>query len=97
MGAIKKAKPVFWAKAAVWSGLPLMLIPSASKKSAAPDFEETARFPCLMTGWPQASATMADNDEMLKLPFPSPPVPTISAWPEIFSGNDFFFLKNYII
>ena len=70
-----------------------MLIPRASKKSAEPDFEETARFPCFAITCPQLAAIRAERDEMLKLPFPSPPVPTISARPDLSSGTLVFFLS----
>src|SRR5437870_6996774 len=58
-----------------------ILTPSAVKTSAAPDLDEKARLPCLATGTPQPATTRALAVEMLKLPEPSPPVPTVSIVP----------------
>ena len=71
----------------------MILIPRASKKSAEPDFEETALFPCFAIFWPQLAAIRAESDDMLKLPFPSPPVPTISASPFFSIGSSLFFFR----
>ena len=46
--------------------------------SALPDFDEIERLPCLTTRTPQAAASSPAPVEMLKLPEPSPPVPTVS-------------------
>ena len=54
------------------------LIPRASRQSAAPDFEEAARLPCLATLVPPAEMTKAEVVEMLNVLEPSPPVPTMS-------------------
>src|SRR2546429_174669 len=58
-----------------------ILTPSAISTSAEPDCEESARLPCLATGTPQPATTRALAVEMLKLPEPSPPVPTVSIVP----------------
>ena len=58
-----------------------MLTPSAVSTSAEPDFDDSARLPCLATGTPRAAATIALAVEMLKLPEPSPPVPQVSIVP----------------
>ena len=60
------------------SGPRSIFTPSASSTSALPHSEEAARLPCLATGTPQAAATIAASVEMLKVPSPSPPVPTTS-------------------
>ena len=52
--------------------------PSASRKSEAPDFEDTARFPCFTTRAPAAAAMIAAVVEILIVWAPSPPVPTVS-------------------
>ena len=49
--------------------------------SAEPDFDEKLRLPCLATGTPQPATTSAAAVEMLKVPAPSPPVPTVSMAP----------------
>ena len=54
------------------------LMPKAANKSEEPDLLETLRLPCLHTLTPQAAATNALAVEMLMVPRPSPPVPTIS-------------------
>src|ERR1041384_6587568 len=58
-----------------------ILTPSAVSTSADPDFDDSARLPCLATGTPDAAATIALAVEMLKLPEPSPPVPQVSIVP----------------
>ena len=49
--------------------------------SAEPDLEEKLRLPCLATGTPQPATTRAAAVETLKVPEPSPPVPTVSMAP----------------
>src|ERR1043165_5099705 len=58
-----------------------ILTPSAVSTSAAPDFDEKARLPCLATGTPQPATTRALAVEILKVPEASPPVPTVSMVP----------------
>src|SRR5215470_13803362 len=58
-----------------------MLTPRAVNTSADPDFEESARLPCLATGTPQPATMSALAVEMLKLPEESPPVPQVSIVP----------------
>ncbi len=58
-----------------------MLTPSAVSTSAEPDFDDSARLPCLATGTPQPATTSALAVEMLKLPEESPPVPQVSIVP----------------
>jgi hypothetical protein len=58
-----------------------MLTPSVVSTSADPDFEESARLPCLATGTPQPATTKALAVEILKLPEASPPVPQVSIVP----------------
>ena len=60
-----------------------ILTPSAVSTSAEPDFEESARLPCLATGTPQPATTSALAVEMLKLPEESPPVPQVSMSREV--------------
>ena len=55
-----------------------MAMPSASSTSADPLCELADRLPCLATAAPEAAATMAAAVEILKVPTPSPPVPTTS-------------------
>ena len=55
-----------------------MLAPEASRKSAVPQREDAARFPCFAIFTPPAAATKAEQVEMLKVFAWSPPVPTIS-------------------
>ena len=52
--------------------------PSASSTSAAPQRPDAARLPCLATRNPAPAATSAAAVDRLKLPTPSPPVPTES-------------------
>ncbi|CAB4530398.1 unannotated protein [freshwater metagenome] len=54
------------------------MTPKASSKSAAPDFDDAARFPCLTTLTPAAAAMIAAVVEMFIVLAPSPPVPTVS-------------------
>src|SRR5258708_22285497 len=58
-----------------------ILTPSAANTSAAPDFDEKARLPCLATGTPQPATTNALAVEVFKGPDPSPPVATVSTLP----------------
>ncbi len=60
------------------SGVRLMLAPSASMTSALPDFDDTARLPCLATRAPAAAQTKVAAVEMLNVYAASPPVPTTS-------------------
>jgi hypothetical protein len=62
----------------ILSGAMSILMPSACSTSEAPDFELSARLPCLATGMPAAAATIEVAVEMLSVSAPSPPVPTIS-------------------
>ncbi len=57
------------------------MTPSAVSTSAEPDFDESARLPCLATGTPQPATTNALAVEILKLPDESPPVPQVSIVP----------------
>ncbi len=52
--------------------------PRASRTSAAPHCDVTARLPCLATLAPAAAATSAAPQEILKVRGPPPPVPTQS-------------------
>ena len=70
---------LFFRISALRSGAIVMLTPSASSTSAAPDLEEAALFPCFATGTPPAAMTSEAVVEMLKELDPSPPVPTISS------------------
>ena len=80
-GANRNAKPSSRiarpAESASWS----IRMPSASSTSAEPDLEVIARLPCLATGTPQDATTSAAVVEMLNVPEPSPPVPTMSIVP----------------
>ncbi len=80
-GANRNAKPMSRradaADAESWS----MRMPSASSTSADPAREVIARLPCFATGTPAAATTRAAAVEMLKVPLPSPPVPTTSMVP----------------
>jgi hypothetical protein len=53
-------------------------IPSLSSRSALPQRLDIERFPCFTTRTPQAAASSPVPVERLKLPEPSPPVPTVS-------------------
>ncbi len=65
------------AESASWS----IRTPSASRTSADPDRDVIARLPCLATGTPAAATMTAAVVEMLNVPEPSPPVPTMSIAP----------------
>jgi len=71
-------KPSVSIDLAIRSGGCSSVKPSASRTSADPDTEETARFPCFATAAPAAAATIAAVVEMLNVRPPSPPVPTTS-------------------
>src|SRR5258708_7436852 len=58
-----------------------ILTPSACNTSAAPDFDDSARLPCLATGMPAPATMNAAQVEMLNEPEASPPVPTTSTAP----------------
>src|SRR6476469_5372338 len=58
-----------------------ILTPSACRTSAAPDFDDSARLPCLATGTPAPATINAAQVEMLNEPDASPPVPTTSTAP----------------
>ena len=62
----------------ICSGLRSILTPSAASTSAAPDFDDSARLPCLATGTPAPATMSAAQVEMLNEPDASPPVPTTS-------------------
>jgi hypothetical protein len=55
-----------------------MGMPRASRTSAEPVCDVTARLPCLATVAPAAAATSAAAVEMLKVPERSAPVPQVS-------------------
>ena len=55
-----------------------ILIPRALRTSADPHFDVNALFPCLAIGMPCAAKTNAVAVDMLRLFFPSPPVPHVS-------------------
>ena len=56
-----------------------MLIPSCSRQSAEPLLLDIERLPCFATGIPAAAIINAAVVEILNVPVPSPPVPTISS------------------
>ena len=62
----------------IFSGGRSILTPSAASTSAAPDFDDSARLPCLATGTPAPATINAAQVEMLYEPDASPPVPTTS-------------------
>ncbi len=78
LGANMKPTPTSSMHWPTCAGVRLMLTPSASITSAAPDFDDTARPPCLATRAPAAAVTKVVAVEMLKVCAPSPPVPTTS-------------------
>ena len=69
-------------------------MPRASRTSAEPEREVTARLPCLATmilapaAVPAAAATRAAAVEMLKVPLRSPPVPQVSTKVSRLSAED---------
>ena len=76
LGAKQKPIPTASTVAATWAPSRSILTPRASRRSAAPDFEEAARAPCLTTVAPAALAMIAAVVEILMVFAPSPPVPT---------------------
>src|SRR6202162_2142679 len=62
----------------IFSGERSILTPSAASTSAAPDFDDSARLPCLATGTPAPATISAAQVEILNEPEASPPVPTTS-------------------
>ena len=81
IGAIMKPMPAAARARSTTSGPTMTLMPSSVSASAAPDFEERLRLPCLATGTPAPATTKAAAVEMLSVPLPSPPVPTMSMAP----------------
>ncbi len=71
-------KPVCRRHSTALSGSSSTGMPRASSTSAEPHFEVRPRLPCLATLTPAAAATRAEAVEMLKVPWPSPPVPQVS-------------------
>ena len=61
-----------------WSGVSSIFTPSAASTSAAPDFDDSARLPCLAIVTPAPAATNDAQVETFTEPDPSPPVPTMS-------------------
>ena len=57
------------------------LTPSAASTSEAPEIEDTERLPCLAILTPAPAATSDAQVETLNVPWPSPPVPTMSTAP----------------
>src|SRR5260370_2770538 len=78
LGAWKKAKRCLRSEAAPSAGERSTGRPRASRTSAEPHCEATARLPCLATVAPAAAATKAAAVEMLKVPLESAPVPQVS-------------------
>ena len=64
-------------RATPWGGKSIAT-PMASRQSAAPHALVTLRLPCLATRPPAEATTKALMVLMLKVPAPSPPVPTTS-------------------
>ena len=62
-----KPMPTFSTHFCTSSGSAMILTPSASKTSPAPDFEEMERFPCFATGSPAAATTKAAVVDTLKV------------------------------
>ena len=67
--------------------------PNDSNIFAAPDFDEIFLFPCFATFTPAPATTNALAVEIFKVPFPSPPVPTIS----IVLSSEIIFLLCFLI
>src|SRR5512139_1841602 len=65
-------------QAPTWLASSSILTPSACNTSAAPDFDDSARLPCLATGTPAPATMNAAQVEILNEPDASPPVPTTS-------------------
>ena len=55
--------------------------PLADNASAAPDFELKFLLPCFATVTPAPATTKAVAVDILRVPIPSPPVPTMSIAP----------------
>ena len=55
--------------------------PISVSASAAPDFDDRLRLPCLATTTPAPATTKAVAVEIFSVPLPSPPVPTMSIAP----------------
>jgi hypothetical protein len=85
IGAIMKPIPASRRPCSTISGPTMTFTPNSCSASAAPDFDERLRLPCLATGTPAPATTKAVAVEMLSVPLPSPPVPTMSIAP---SGGD---------
>src|SRR5450631_651820 len=73
-----KPMPASRMQAPTCSALSSILTPSACSTSAAPDFDDSARLPCLATGTPAPATMNAAQVEILNEPEASPPVPTTS-------------------
>src|ERR1035437_6679173 len=73
-----KPMPASRMQAPTCSALMSILTPSACSTSAAPDFDDSARLPCLATGTPEPVTINAAQVEMLNEPEASPPMPTTS-------------------
>jgi hypothetical protein len=76
-GANMKPKPVSRIESATSSGERSMRTPSASSRSAEPDFDVLERLPCLATAQPAPAAISAAVVETLNVEGP-PPVPAVS-------------------
>ena len=81
LGANMKPTPASRIERPMASGERSMRTPSSASTSAAPDFDDSARLPCLATGTPAPATTKVEQVEMLKVPEASPPVPTMSIAP----------------
>ena len=77
------------------SGCKLILIFNLSKTSAEPHFDDSALLPCFATLTPMLAKNNAEAVDILRVFFPSPPVPQVS----IISSGAFTFtafsLKTY--
>ena len=80
-GAIMKAIPASASARSTTSGSTMTSIPICPSRSAAPDLELSILLPCFATMAPAPAATKAAAVEMLSVPLPSPPVPTMSIAP----------------
>ena len=77
------------------SGCKLMLIFNFSKTSAEPHFDDRALFPCFATLIPILAKRSEEAVDILRVFFPSPPVPQVSIiFSDVFTFNAFF-LKIY--
>ena len=81
IGAIMKQMPAWSSARCATAGPPSTLMPIWVSASAAPDFDDRFRLPCLATGTPAPATTKAVAVEMFSVPLPSPPVPTMSIAP----------------